>query len=103
MELFPDAGRLPIPQPPPAGHRATTTQLLGGQQPPRDPSAEHIDAAADYGPVLDPGSAARLGVAEALPAVESESASPGLGHTGSPSQTLGSYQPAVQVEAQSLD
>jgi hypothetical protein len=30
-------------------------------------------------------------------------ASLGIGHTGSPSQTLGSYQPAVQVEAQSLD
>ena len=30
-------------------------------------------------------------------------ASLGIGHTGSPSQTLGSYQPAVQVGAQSLD
>ena len=58
VQGLPDAGLLPVAKPPPAGHTAATAQLLGRQQPPGHPGAQHIDDPAEHGPVLDPGPAA---------------------------------------------
>jgi hypothetical protein len=55
MQGLPDAGGLPVAQPPPAGHAAATAQLTSGQESPGDAGPQHIDDPAEHGPVLDPG------------------------------------------------
>jgi hypothetical protein len=57
MELLPDAGLLPVAQPPPAGHAAAAAQLLGRQQPPGHAGPQHVDDPAQHRPVPDPGPA----------------------------------------------
>ena len=53
VQPLPDAGRLPVAQPPPAGRAAPAAQLLG-QQPPRRAGAQDEDDAAERGAVGDP-------------------------------------------------
>jgi hypothetical protein len=57
VQAFPDAGRLPVPQPPPAGRAAATAQLLR-QEPPGTPRPEDEDDAAEGRTVWDPRPAA---------------------------------------------
>src|SRR5918995_1024288 len=51
VQPLPHAGALPVAQPPPAGDRAAAAKLVGGQQPPRDPSAQLVDDARQSGPI----------------------------------------------------
>jgi hypothetical protein len=37
MQLLPDAGALAVPEPPSAGDRAATAELINGQEPPGTP------------------------------------------------------------------
>src|SRR5215203_7502030 len=53
MQGFPHASVLPVAQPPPTAHAASTAQLLGRQQPPEHPGARHVD---------DPASTARSSI-----------------------------------------
>lgn len=46
MQAMPDAGDLPVPQPPPAGHAAAVAQFLG-QLLPRDAGAQDVDNAVE--------------------------------------------------------
>ena len=57
VQLLPDAGRLPVAQPAPAGRAAAAAQLLG-QQPPRAAGPEDEDDAGEGGAVRDAGAAA---------------------------------------------
>jgi hypothetical protein len=58
VELLPDAGALPVPQPPPAGDWAAAAKLTDRQQPPGDAGVELVDDAGQRGAVVDAGSAA---------------------------------------------
>jgi hypothetical protein len=62
VQPLPHPGALPVAQPPPAGDRATTTQLPGGQQPPGDARAQLIDDPRQGGAVIDAGGGRRSGV-----------------------------------------
>ena len=84
MQGLPDAGGLPVAQPPPAGHAAATAQLLGREQPPGHPGAQHVDDAAEHGPILDPGPTAigmgRLGWQQRLDGIPDLIGDELLGH-----------------------
>jgi hypothetical protein len=58
VELLPDTGALPVTQAPPAGDRAATAELAGGQQPPRNAGAQLVDDPGQRGTVVRTGSAA---------------------------------------------
>ncbi len=64
VQPLPDAGRLPVAQPPPAGDAAAAAQLPR-QQPPRAAGAQHEDDAAEGGTVGNAGTAA-LGLGRLL-------------------------------------
>jgi hypothetical protein len=61
MQALPHPGALPVPQPPPAGDRATAAELAGRQQPPGDTGAQLIDDAGQRGAVINAGAAAIAG------------------------------------------
>ena len=58
VQLLPDPGGLPGPQPPPAGDPAAAAQRPGRQQPPGRAGAQDIDQATKDGPIRDPRAAA---------------------------------------------
>jgi hypothetical protein len=57
MQPLPDAGALPVAQPPPAGDRAAAAELVDRQQPSGDAGAQLVDDAGQAGAVVDAGPA----------------------------------------------